>query len=228
MIGTVGAIIASAVIGGGVALASGAMQAKSAEKAANTQKQVADENIAYQREVDAQKRADLEPWRQAGLKALDELQAGIADGSFDPSKFEFEKDPGYDFRLEQGQKALERSAAAHGNLFSGQLGEALTEYGQDYASNEYDRAYARAADAKRTNYNILAGIAGTGQQTVTAMNDDAQQGANIIIGQNTAGGNALAQGYLNQGNAWANAFGNTAAAANTGIENYLLYKYLGD
>lgn len=227
MIGTTAAIIASAVIGGGVSLMAASTQANSADKAVAAQTAASDKNIAYQEKVDAQNRADLAPWRDAGKKALAKLEAGIADGSFDPTKFEFKADPGYDFRMKQGEKAIARSAAARGNLFSGTTGAKLAEYGQDFASNEYDRAYSRAAAAKTTNYNALAAVAGTGQRAVESSNAQSQTGANIIIGQNTNAGNAIANGAMAQGKAWADGFNNIGAAANTGIENYLLYDMIG-
>lgn len=227
MFGTVGAIVASAVIGGGVSLIGAGMQANAADKAAQAQVQAADKGIAYQEKADAQRREDSKPWREAGQKALVELEAGIKNGTFSMDGWNFEADPGYAFRQEQGQKALERSASAKGMLNSGALGKALTEYGQDFASNEYDRAYARAAGRKATNYNALAGLAGTGQQQVQFDAGMDQQGANIIIGQGNNAGNALAQGYLGAGNAWANGLNNFGAALNTGIENNLLWQHLG-
>lgn len=50
---------------------------------------------------------------------------------------DYQKSPGYDFRMQQGQKALENSAAAEGTLFSGATGKALQKYGQNFGSNEY-------------------------------------------------------------------------------------------
>jgi hypothetical protein len=56
----------------------------------------------------------------------------------------FQADPGYGFRLSEGLKALERSAAARGGLLSGGTGKALTRFGQDMASQEFQNAYGRA------------------------------------------------------------------------------------
>lgn len=227
MFGTTAAIIASAVIGGGVALVGAGMQANAAEKAAQAQTQAADRGIAYQERADAQRREDSKPWREAGQKALAELETGIANGTFSMDDWNFEADPGYQFRKDQGQKAIERGASAGGMLNSGALGKALVEYGQGFASNEYDRAYARAAGSKATNYNALAGLAGTGQQQTQFDAGMDQQGANIIIGQGNNAGNAMAQGYLGVGNAWATGANNFGAALNTGIENNLLWQHLG-
>lgn len=54
------------------------------------------------------------------------------------------KDPGYNFRLNESLKAIERRAAAGGYLQSGATMKALGRYAGDYASNEYANAYARA------------------------------------------------------------------------------------
>jgi len=62
-------------------------------------------------------------------------------------KFDFEADPGYQFRLKQGQNAIEGSAAARGGLFSGAAGRQLQDYTQGLASQEYGTAYNRARNA---------------------------------------------------------------------------------
>lgn len=53
--------------------------------------------------------------------------------------------PGYAFRLGQGKETLENSAAARGGLLSGNALRGITEYGQNYATNEYDKALEREA-----------------------------------------------------------------------------------
>lgn len=227
MIGTAGALLASAAIGVVGSLAGGFMQSQAADKATAAGKEATDKNIAEsQRQYDTN-RADLAPWRAAGEEALTKLKAGIADGSFDPAKFDYTKDPGYEFRMAEGTKAVERSAAARGNLFSGATGKALTQYGQDFASNEYDRAYARAADSKRTNYNVLAGVAGVGQQAVNSGISSGNVNTGNIIAANNNGANAAMTGAYRSGDAWSNAFSGVGKSLNTGIENYLLYKGVG-
>lgn len=75
-----------------------------------------------------------------------------------PTGADFQNDPGYQFRLEQGQKALERSAAAKGSATGGAAIKAAQRYGQDYASNEYGNVYGRALGTYQTNFgNSLAG-----------------------------------------------------------------------
>lgn len=68
-------------------------------------------------------------------------------------------DPSYGFRLNEGMKALERSAAAKGTLLTGGHMKALNRYAQDVASTEYQNSYARRASEQGNNYNRLMGLA---------------------------------------------------------------------
>lgn len=61
-------------------------------------------------------------------------------------------DPGYNFRLEQGRKALEKNLAAQGKYMSGAALQALTDYGQGMASQEYAAAYQRALGENQLRY----------------------------------------------------------------------------
>jgi len=226
MIGTTAAILASAAIGLGGAMLSANASASAADKAAQAQLTASQQQIESNERTLATQREDQRPWREAGEAALKQLQAGIADGSFDPKNFTFTADPGYQWRLDQGQKAIERGASARGNLFSAGTQAAVGAYGQEFASNEYDRAYQRNAGAQNARFNALSAVAGTGQRAtdvITNATGNAGQLNNNAIG---AGGNALAQGYLGQGAAWAGGWQNAAGAANTGIQNYLLYGML--
>jgi len=56
---------------------------------------------------------------------------------------DFQADPGYAFRLSEGMKALDRTAAARGGLLSGATLRGAQRYGSDLASQEYGNAYNR-------------------------------------------------------------------------------------
>lgn len=70
-----------------------------------------------------------------------EMPTGVSDAN----------DPGYSARLQEGQKALERSAAARGTLLTGQTAKELDRYAQDYAANEYQNVYNRSLQEYGTN-----------------------------------------------------------------------------
>ena len=90
-----------------------------------------------------QQKEMMDPWVSAGLENMKTLKSEMGDLSRTFTMDDFQKDPGYQFRMDEGTKALERSAAARGGLSSGSTLKALTRYGQDYASNEYQNAYNR-------------------------------------------------------------------------------------
>lgn len=81
------------------------------------------------------------------------------------SQTNWQADPGYAFRLAEGQKALERSASARGMTLSGAQQKALLGYGQGMGAQEYNAAYGRYSNDQSTLFNRLSGIAGSGQQS---------------------------------------------------------------
>lgn len=99
-------------------------------------------------------------------------------------------DPGYQFRMDQGQKAIERSAAARGGLFSGGTGKALQQYSQGLASQEYGNAF-----------NRLASLAGIGQSATGQQVNANQNQAVALSDLTTQAGNARASGYVGAANA---------------------------
>jgi len=116
----------------------------------------------------------LNPYTTVGSTAAEALQAGIAPGgrfdkTFTPADLEL--DPGYQFRLQEGQKALERSAAAAGTLGSGGTLKALASYSQGLASDEYQKAFERYRVNQGDAFTRLNTLAQTGLgATTTGLN----------------------------------------------------------
>jgi hypothetical protein len=153
--------------------------------------------------------ADKEDSLFANLKQVSNNPAAGADDGYLLKRFslnDFQQDPGYQFRLGEGSKAIERSAASRGMQLSGATLKALQRYNQDFASNEYSNAWNRDSAEKQRTYNTLAGVAGIGQQATNAV---ATAGANMSnqVGQNLIGaGNAQAAGQVGSANALAGGF----------------------
>jgi hypothetical protein len=104
--------------------------------------------------------ATLDPYSEAGAEAIRTLRDLVNRDE----KFKFsEDDPSFRFRMEQGQQALERSAAARGTLAGGGTLKALTRYGQEAASQEYQKAFDRFMAEKNQRLNTLSGLVRTGQ-----------------------------------------------------------------
>lgn len=102
----------------------------------------------------------------------------------------FTATPGYDFRLNEGRNALEASAAQRGGINSGSTLQALTRYGQDYATGEYNNYLNRLTGQAASGQNAAAGLASANQ------NFSAQAGNALA-----ASGNAQAAGAIGVGNA---------------------------
>jgi len=186
-------------------LVSGYMGSKAAENAADTQAR------ATQAAQDAQERMfnkqlELqEPWRKAGETALNKLIP-----LSDYTKFgmeQYQADPGYAFRLSEGMKALDRTAAARGGLLSGATLKGAQRYGQDLASQEYQNAFNRYQIERNAQLNPLQSLAGIGQ-TATNTLTGAAGAFGAQTGQNLQDiGTARASGYLGGANALSSALG---------------------
>ncbi len=89
---------------------------------------------------------------------------GYNVASFTPSNVvsqDFQADPSYAWRLGQGVKAQDQSAAAKGTLLSGAQQQALTDYGQNSASQEYANWYNRLMG--QNTYNLQGNLATNAQ-----------------------------------------------------------------
>ena len=157
-----------------------------------------------------QTREDQAPYRAAGVNALGELQrtAGNVPALFKFTNQDMYADPGYGFRFSEGQKALDRSAAARGGLISGGALKAATRFGQDMGSQEYQNAYNRAftgygADVARENqlYNRQAALAGIGQTATNLTNAAGATNAANVGNLMTSGAAASAAGRVGEANA---------------------------
>ena len=227
MSGIATAIVSSAVIGGVSSRKAGKAQGKAAKSAAASQEAIADENIALQRELANQQRKDFAPWRDVGKQALDQMWEGVKSGAFEVGNIDVTKDPGYQFRMDQGIEALDKSAAARGRLLSGAQQKGVTDYSQNLASQEYANAYAREANEKARKYNMLSGLSSGGQASAAG-----QAQATSQLGQQTSNilsnlGQSQAQSQYAQGQARAGAYQGMAQAGNQAAQNWLMYKTLG-
>lgn len=120
---------------------------------------------------------------------------------------DFQKDPGYEFRLQEGMNGINNSAAAHGGLLSGATLKALDQYNQNFASNEFQNAYNRFNTNKLNQFNMLSGVAGTGQVANSLLAQAGQNMANNVSENIMGAGNARASAYQGQARAWNNALG---------------------
>jgi hypothetical protein len=184
-------------------LGSGLLGAGAARSAAGSQERAARESTAAQERMFNRQVELQEPFRTAGVNALPEL---VAASKYTPFTMEqFQADPGYAFRLREGLKALDRSAAARGGLLSGAQLRGITEYGQEMGSQEFTNAFNRYQAERQARLNPLQSLAGMGQTSANTLTGAAGQLGQNIGSNIVAGGVARASGYMGGANALSNA-----------------------
>lgn len=202
--GTIAAVatVGSSLIGSKASRDAASQQQQAAAQASDVQRDI------FERQVELQ-----EPFREAGLKGQNRLLEllGLSEdknvpgyGKYATAEFGMDKftaDPGYAFRMSEGMKALERSAAARGGLLSGATLKGTQRYGQDLASQEYQNAFNRYQAERTGTLNPYQALAGTAQSSANVLGQQAgalgqSLGSNII-----GAGNAQAAGTIGSANA---------------------------
>jgi len=191
--------VAAATVGSALIGANASSRASKAQLQAQREGDAAQERM-FNRQVELQ-----EPFRQAGVNALPEL---IEASRYTPFGMEqFQADPGYGFRLKEGLRALENSAAARGGLLSGNAMRGITRFGQELGSQEFTNAFNRYQAERAARLNPLQSLTGMGQTSANTLTGAAgQYGQNLAQGA-AARGNIRASGYINQANALTGALG---------------------
>jgi hypothetical protein len=178
-----GATIGSALIG-----------SSAARRGARAEEALGREGLALQERMFNQQRADTEPWRRIGGQSLGDAYAMTQPG------YDHTTSPGYQFRLGEGLRAVQNSAAARGLLQSGGTLKGIDRYAEGLAADDYDRQFNR--------HSTLAGFGSTANgQMGAASQNYANAGSNILgnIGQ------ARASGYAGQAAAYQQGLGSLAS-----------------
>jgi hypothetical protein len=207
-------------------------QANAANKAQQLQAQEAQNALDFQKNEWSTTQANEAPWLSAGKSGLENLQAILAEPgqgwneTFQPPTLEQAKQyPGYQFQEQQGEEALQNSAASKGALYSGNTQEALARYGQQSAQSDYSNVYNQAFNEYQQRYgqynnqlNRLAALSGVGQTAATSLGQQGQAAAGNVGNIDLTTG--AQQGQDIQNAAYQTASGYTGAAnAITGAGN---------
>jgi hypothetical protein len=217
----------------GASLVGGYMQGEAAKDAANTQAAAAAEAQRQQREMFDITNKQQAAGRGIGYQGYNQIRSmlpgqytqydeqgnaiGTATGQdylthqFNAEDFRNNLDPGYAFRLQQGQLANQAMANKAGGLLSGNALQGLNEYNQGMASQEYGNTFNRYQAQRQNIYNTLASIAGLGQTAQGQTNQLAQNFANTQTGLITGAGAAQAAGQVGAANAMSGGFNNAAS-----------------
>jgi hypothetical protein len=201
---------------------SGVIAQQGAQAGGNMAGNAANRAAAMQQEEATRARAALSPWVAAGGGAIGKVTNLLGLGTLktnggnyntyglDPAGAketqqqalaDFETSPGYQFRMDEGSKALDRSAASRGLLRSGAQQKAITAFGQGIASEEYG------------NYmNNLFQASGLGSQAASSGNSTA-------AGLTANAGSLIAQGGAARGSAYAAGANALASGISRGVQN---------
>ena len=148
----------------------------------------------------------LSPYASATAQDAYKYELGI--GNKPASYGGFEAGPGYQFRVDEGMRALESTKASQGLLHSGAAMKEALRLGTGYANQEYDN-----------HLNRLGDLAGRSQQTAGAM-------ADAYGNHGTARYNALGTFGLASANNQNNYY-NNSAQTRTNLGNSLANSYMG-
>jgi hypothetical protein len=212
--------VAAAIVG------AGALGAGAGIYGANKQAGAADKASQQQYAMYDQTRSDLQPWMTYGEVGLDELGKllGINSQGSDPlnsyflSPFtldKFQQSPGYQFRLDEGMKAINKGAASRGMYYAPQTLQDLGKYQQGLASTEFENAYGRYNTDLSRQYGMLSNLVNSGQNAAAGLGGIGQQAATNAGQFGTAGAAAQAGGYMGAANA--------VGGAGLGLANYGMY-----
>jgi hypothetical protein len=137
---------------------------------------------------------------------------------------QFQADPGYSFRMSEGLKALERSAASRGILSSGQTLKDITRFGQDAASQEYQNAFQRYLTERQQKLAPLEYRIGLGQAAASRQAANVGSTAANVGGLMTSLGDIRSAGTMGQANAYNNMLSNLSSVATQGANAYGQYQ----
>jgi hypothetical protein len=206
------------IIAAGATLIAANQQSRAAQSAADTTAAATREAAGAQQQQFERQVQLQEPWRKAGEQALNKLFP-LATEYTPFGMQQFQQDPGYAFRLSEGQKALERSAAARGGLMSGSALKAAQRYGQDLGSQEYMNAFNRYQTEREARLNPLQSLANVGQTSSARLGEAGQQYATNVgnLGINQA--QLAGQAGLSRASSYGNAVNQLAYLGGRYMEN---------
>lgn len=205
--------VATAVVGS--ALIGGAVQAYSANKAADAQKSAADKGAALQTDIFNKTQENLKPYIDEGNLATNKLNANL-DFLTSPIKMDqstLEKTPGYQFNLTQGLKATQNSAAARGLGISGAALKGASTFATGLADNTFQNQFNNENTNRTNAFNRLKGLIDVGENAAAGQGTIGADTGKSIAGSVAGGANATAAAYNKTGDAASGVFSNIGGYA---------------
>jgi hypothetical protein len=249
-----GGSVAGAAMSSSAAKDAASTQSNAAKSAAQLQYEASQNSLDFQKQTWNTQQANEAPFLQTGQGAVTALGSLMQPGGqlsnnwtgnfTAPTAAQAEQTPGYKFAVDQGTQAMDRSAAASGNLLTGGTARAEQLFGQNAADTNYQSTYNNALNQYSTNYNTwnqnntnlynrLAGIAGTGQTASSNLNAAGTAASGQVSNTLLGTASAMGQDYQNAAAATASGYVGAANAYSSGlngigsnVSNYMLMSQL--
>lgn len=218
----IGSSVAGGILGANAASNAASAETTQANAALNANNQVTNNALALQKQAYQTDQQNEAPYQAAGTNALNQLAGATLSGAPNAQTV-LAQDPGYQFRLDEQNQAVQRMEAAGGGVGSGGALKAAAQYSGDLASNEYQNAFGRVMQANQQRFNQLYGVAGMGQnanqqELYAGANMANQSGADLMDAAKLNDteyaniGDAMASGYMGRANAYSDMFGGVSKA----------------
>lgn len=196
-----------AVAIGGAGLLTAGASIIGSSNAASAQENAANTAAQTQLKMYDQTRSDLLPYNQGGQTAFNNLSSLLGmNGQANTQGMlsSLQNYPGYQFALQQGGQAVDRSAASKGLMLSGGQLKDLTAYGQGMGSQLFN-----------TYFNQNAGLANLGENAAAQTGNAGSAAANGAANAQLQGGQAAASGIAGMTNG-------VNQGINSALQGYLL------
>ena len=185
------------ILGAIGSIVGGLAQANAAKQAAKAQTNAAQNQLDFNKQIYGDQTKNFDPWLQSGQQGMQAYNSLLGLGAA-PAGFQgYQQSPGYKFQLSQGLDAAKSAAAAHGGLGNGSTLQALNNYGQGMANQDF-----------QTYLNRLQAVSAAGQSAAGMQGQAAAQyGANGLAAMGSMG-DARASGIMGASNALAGGINN--------------------
>jgi len=226
----VGFLGLGSLIGGIGSLFGGLLGSSASEEAAQQYEQALQQGMNFLQNEQQTGIAGTAPFLaggQQGATTLAGLMSTPGAGLLTPWTQQFtplsgaqvQQTPGYQFQLQQGENAIQNSAAGQGSLLTGRTLGALNNFAQGTANQayqqygvedpllQYQSAYQSFLNNQQNTYNMLSGLSNQGLQAAGMQNNLLTGLGGDIASMMGQKGAAAAGGTIGSANAWSNAIG---------------------
>lgn len=188
---------------GGSAL-NGIIGFNAAGQAGEQQEKAGYQGLGVEQGIQAENEQNYSPYLQAGKAAESNLSSMVGPNGSLGRQFtlaDYQKDPSYNFDLQQGLQAIQNSNSVRGGALSGGTLKGLASYAENQANNSYQGAYNRFTQNQNQNFSQLAALANQGLGATQSLGQLGQANANAQMGQYNGIGNVQAGATLGKAQA---------------------------